>query len=38
MLKARLVYFGVFASLLAAHPFVKVLSHWVPSGLGDGHL
>lgn len=38
MLKARLVYLGVFASLFVGSPFIKLALHYVPGGMADGHL
>lgn len=38
MLKARLVYVGVLASLFVGSPFLKFCLHFVPGGMADGHL
>ena len=38
MLKARLVYIGVLASLFVGSPFFKFALQYVPGGMADGHL
>jgi hypothetical protein len=38
MLKARLVYAAVLASLFVGSPFFKCALHYVPGGMADGHL
>ena len=38
MLKARLVYIGVLASLFVGSPFFNSVMHYVPGGMADGHL